>query len=71
MAETIIYKGYSENGIVWAIGKNYGGGETETKFICEVSANEEIMKEYERQKNVFNNRRKEARGTCGDSASSK
>lgn len=35
MVETTIFKGYRNGKEVWAIGKNYGSGETETKFICE------------------------------------
>lgn len=69
--KTAIFKGYDEEGEVWAIGKVYSSGDTETKFICPIGPKKEIIDEYERRKNVFDNRRKEARGTCGGSASSK
>lgn len=34
--KTAIFKGYDEEGEVWAVGKTYGSGETETKFICPI-----------------------------------
>lgn len=51
--KTTIFKGYSEGQEVWAIGKVYGLGETETSFVCQIEPTKEIVEEYERQKNVF------------------
>lgn len=45
-----------------AIGKVYGSGDTETKFICPIEPTKEIIDEYERRKNVFDNTRKKALG---------
>lgn len=59
MVETTIFKGYRNGKEVWAIGKNYGSGETETKFICEIVPTKEVIEEYRKQKNVCNNKRKE------------
>ena len=56
--KTIIFKGYSEDDVVWAIGKAYGSGETETKFICPIEPTKEIIEEYERRKDVHCNTRK-------------
>ena len=58
--KTTIFKGYDEEGEVWAIGKVYGSGDTETKFICPIEPTKEIIDEYERRKNVFDNSRKKA-----------
>lgn len=56
--KTAIFKGYDEEGEIWAIGKAYGSGNTKTKFICQIEPTKEIIDEYERRKNVFGNRRK-------------
>lgn len=61
MVETTIFKGYRNGKEVWAIGKTYGQGETETKFICEVEPTKEVLSEYGKQKNVYNNARKKER----------
>lgn len=61
MVNTIILKGYEGNREVWAISKKYGEGETATNFICEIMPDALIKKEYERQKNVYNNTRKKIR----------
>ena len=45
--KTAIFKGYDEEGEVWAIGKAYGSGDTETKFICPIEPTKEIIDEYE------------------------
>lgn len=56
MVKTTIFKGYDEEGEVWAIGKVYGSGDTETKFICPIEPTKEIIDEYERRKNVYANK---------------
>ena len=56
--KTAIFKGYDEEGEIWAIGKAYGSGDTETKFICPIEPKKEIIDEYERRENVFSNSRK-------------
>lgn len=53
--KTAIFKGYDEDGEVWAIGKSYGENDYETKFICPIEPTKEIVEEYERLKNVFDN----------------
>lgn len=58
--KTAIFKGYDEKGEIWAIGKAYGSGDTETKFICQIEPTKEIIDEYERRKHVFDNTRKAA-----------
>lgn len=63
--KTTIFKGYDEDGEVWAIGKTYGSGDTETKFICPITPTKEIIDEYERRKNVFDNEGKEGRKHWG------
>lgn len=62
--KTIIFKGYSEDDVVWAIGKTYGSGETETKFICPIEPTKEIIEEYERRKDVHCNTRKKEWISC-------
>lgn len=59
--KTTIFKGYDEDGEVWAIGKTYGSVDTETKFICQIEPTKEIIAEYERRKNVFDNKREKGR----------
>lgn len=63
--KTVIFKGYDEDGEVWAIGKTYGSGDTETKFICPITPTKEIIAEYERRENVFYNQGKEKRKHWG------
>lgn len=58
--EVIILKGYSSKGEVWAVCKDYGEDDYKTDYICRVSATDDLIKEYGRQRNVFNNRRKKA-----------
>lgn len=58
MVKTTIFKGYRNGREVWAIGKVYGSGTESTGFICEVIPNKEIISEYRKQKNVFDNTRK-------------
>lgn len=60
MAGIMIFKGYSEEGEVWAIGKVYGSEDTETTFICPITPTQEMVDEYERRKNVFDNNGKES-----------
>lgn len=49
--KTAIFKGYNEEGEVWAIGRVYGSGDTETSFVCRIEPTKEIIDEYERRKN--------------------
>jgi len=61
--KTAIFKGYDEDGEVWAIGKTYGENDYETKFICPIEPTKEIVEEYERRKNVFDNNGKKSSDT--------
>lgn len=59
--KTAIFKGYDEDGEIWAIGKSYGENDYKTKFICPIEPTKEIVEEYERLKNVFDNSGKKSR----------
>lgn len=67
MVETTIFKGYRNGQEVWAIRKVYGEGETATDFICEIEPTKEILTEYRKQKDVYNDTRKKKRGNRGNS----
>ena len=59
-----ILKGYCGDREIYALCKQYGSGETAENFICEIEATEEVKKEYERQKDVFNHTGKKKLFSC-------
>ena len=71
MVETTIFKGYRNGKEVWAIRKVYGSNDTATDFVCEIEPTLEIIAEYRKQKNVFDNTRKSQRQQNWDNDSQK
>lgn len=55
----VILKGYDNGREVWAVAHTYGSGETAETFFCYLDPNADVLREYERAKNVFTNTRKE------------
>ncbi len=53
----IILKGYDKNKEVWAVQRTYGF----EIVIIQIEPIDEVKKEYERQKRIFNNHRKQER----------
>lgn len=67
----VILKGYDNGLEVWAVAHTYGSGETAETFFCYLDPNADVLREYERAKNVFTNKGKEkrrARGVFNDKA---
>ena len=57
----VILKGYDKGREVWAVAHTYGSGETAETFFCYLDPNADVLREYERAKNVFANKGKEKR----------
>ena len=58
----VILKGYDNGREVWAVAHTYGSGETAETFFCYLDPNADVLREYERAKNVYNNTRKKRQG---------
>ena len=61
LGEMVILKGYDKGREVWAVAHTYGSGETAETFFCYLDPNADVLREYERAKNVFANKGKEKR----------
>ena len=61
LGEMVILKGYDKGREVWAVAHTYGSGETAETFFCYLDPNADVLREYERAKNVFTNKGKEKR----------
>lgn len=59
LGEMVILKGYDNGREVWAVAHTYGSGETAETFFCYLDPNADVLREYERAKNVFANKGKE------------
>lgn len=60
MVEITIYKGYKDGKEVYAVGRECGQDDYKTSSICPINPTSEVLKEYERQRNVYNNTRRKA-----------
>lgn len=54
----VILKGYDNGREVWAVAHTYGSGETAETFFCYLDPSADVLREYERAKNVHINTRK-------------